>query len=182
MNRIVPTARADRLPALCDPEVDRKLYDLVSRWEGGSGIGSGTPVLRRQFSADEQSILERRVCDLSCAVAPFQDGNRNTLIREIAGMFAGFPAMQRHDEATALGIAAGYLWTVRDRPHWAIAKACAVVRSGEATLNRSYAPSEPEFAALIEIAETVHCMNKTDKAFRLIVLRRPREQDLFEDN
>jgi hypothetical protein len=33
-----------------------------------------------------------------------------------------------------------------------------------------------------EIAETVHCMNKTGKAFRLIVLRRPREQDLFEDN
>jgi hypothetical protein len=26
-----------------------------------------------------------------------------------------------------------------------------------------------------EIAETVHRMNKTDKAFRLIVLRRPRE-------
>jgi hypothetical protein len=33
-----------------------------------------------------------------------------------------------------------------------------------------------------EIAETIHCMNKTDKAFRLIVLRRPREQDLFDDN
>ena len=32
-----------------------------------------------------------------------------------------------------------------------------------------------------EIAETVHCMNKTDKAFRLIVLQRPREQNLFED-
>ena len=32
-----------------------------------------------------------------------------------------------------------------------------------------------------EIAETIHCMNKTDKAFRLIVLRRPVEQDLFED-
>jgi hypothetical protein len=32
-----------------------------------------------------------------------------------------------------------------------------------------------------EIAETVHCMNKTDKAFRLCVMRRPREQDLFED-
>jgi hypothetical protein len=26
-----------------------------------------------------------------------------------------------------------------------------------------------------EIAETIHCMNKTDKAFRLIVLRRPRK-------
>ena len=33
-----------------------------------------------------------------------------------------------------------------------------------------------------EIAETVHCMNKTDKAFRLIVMRRAREQDLFEDS
>lgn len=32
-----------------------------------------------------------------------------------------------------------------------------------------------------EIAETVHCMNKTVKAFRLIVMRRPREQDLFEE-
>ncbi len=31
-----------------------------------------------------------------------------------------------------------------------------------------------------EIAETVHCMNKTNKAFRLIVMRRPQEQDLFE--
>lgn len=33
-----------------------------------------------------------------------------------------------------------------------------------------------------EIAETVHCMNRTDKAFRLIVMRRAREQDLFEES
>jgi hypothetical protein len=32
-----------------------------------------------------------------------------------------------------------------------------------------------------EIAETVHCMNKTNKAFRLIVVRRPRDLDLFEE-
>lgn len=32
-----------------------------------------------------------------------------------------------------------------------------------------------------QIAETVHCMNKTEKAFRLIVLRRARDQDLFEE-
>jgi hypothetical protein len=32
-----------------------------------------------------------------------------------------------------------------------------------------------------EIAETVHCMNKTGKAFRLIVMRRAQQQDLFED-
>jgi hypothetical protein len=33
-----------------------------------------------------------------------------------------------------------------------------------------------------EIAETVHCMNKTTSAFRLIVMRRPQEQDLFDPN
>jgi hypothetical protein len=32
-----------------------------------------------------------------------------------------------------------------------------------------------------QIAETVHCMSKTNKAFRLIVMRRPRDQDLFEE-
>lgn len=31
-----------------------------------------------------------------------------------------------------------------------------------------------------EIAETVHCMNKTGKAFRLIVMRRPQEMDLLD--
>ena len=30
------------------------------------------------------------------------------------------------------------------------------------------------------IAETVHCMNKTDKAFRLVVIRRPYQSGLFE--
>ena len=29
------------------------------------------------------------------------------------------------------------------------------------------------------IAETVHCMNKTKKAFRLIVIRRPYQKELF---
>jgi hypothetical protein len=32
-----------------------------------------------------------------------------------------------------------------------------------------------------EITETIHCMNKTNKAFRLIVMRRPLEPDLFEN-
>jgi hypothetical protein len=31
-----------------------------------------------------------------------------------------------------------------------------------------------------EIAETVPCMNKTQKAFRLIVVRRPQQGDLFD--
>ncbi len=30
------------------------------------------------------------------------------------------------------------------------------------------------------IAETIHCMNKTDQAFRLIVIRRPVQRDIFD--
>jgi hypothetical protein len=33
-----------------------------------------------------------------------------------------------------------------------------------------------------EIAETVHCMENTKKAFRLIVTRKPKQQDLFEES
>lgn len=33
-----------------------------------------------------------------------------------------------------------------------------------------------------QIAETVHSMAKTDKAFRLIVVRRPQQGDLFDEN
>ncbi len=32
------------------------------------------------------------------------------------------------------------------------------------------------------VAETVHCMNKTKKAFRLVVIRRPQQEDLFEES
>jgi len=32
-----------------------------------------------------------------------------------------------------------------------------------------------------QIAETVHCMSNDNKAFRLIVMRLPRDQDLFEE-
>lgn len=31
------------------------------------------------------------------------------------------------------------------------------------------------------IAETIHCMNKTEQAFRLIVIRRPMQRNFFED-
>ena len=41
-------------------------------------------------------------------------------------MLGAFPSMQRLDKSTALSITLGYLWTVRERPHWAIVRAGAV--------------------------------------------------------
>jgi hypothetical protein len=65
-------------------------------------------------------------------------------------MLGAFPAMQRYDDLTALAIAAAYLWSARERPHWATLKACDMVRSGSAGLNRAFCPSEPEFNAIAE--------------------------------
>jgi hypothetical protein len=148
VNQIAPIRREDRLPAIHVGEIDRDLYSVVMFWEGG-GVGSGTPVLRRPFNASERAALERRVWELGCAVAPFEDSNREVLLQAITGMLGAFPMMQRFDQSTALGIVAGYLWTARERPHWAIVKACERVRSGNAGLNASYCPSEPEFNNLI---------------------------------
>jgi hypothetical protein len=64
-------------------------------------------------------------------------------------MLGGFTNMQYHDAESAAAMTAGYLWTVRDRPPWAILRACEMVRAGTAGLNRSYCPHEPEFNSLI---------------------------------
>jgi hypothetical protein len=147
VNQIVPTTREDRLPALHVREVDRDLHAVVMFWEGG-GVGTGTPVLRRPFNADEQSLLDHRTWELRCAVAPFQDRNRDELLQAIS-MMLGFPNMQRLDRSAALSMAVAYLSLTKERPHWAIVKACLMVRLGTAGLNPAYCPSEPEFNILI---------------------------------
>jgi hypothetical protein len=38
---------------------------------------------------------------------------------------------------------------VRERPHWAIVKACSDVRHGSAGINREFCPSEPTFNGII---------------------------------
>jgi hypothetical protein len=58
--------------------------------------------------------------------------------------------MQRHDRVAALGMAAAYLWTVRERPPWAIESGCNLLRVGEAALNRSFCPSEREFSDVVK--------------------------------
>jgi hypothetical protein len=99
---------------------------LGGRWRERRGIPRahrGTAVLRRPFTAAERSALDDRVWSLSCAVAPPQEAHRNALLAAITGMLGAFPMMQRHDELTALAIAASYLWSAREQPHWAILKA-----------------------------------------------------------
>ena len=53
----------------------------------------------------------------------------------------------------------------------------------EAVLRAIESIPEPEWESYKtgHIAETVHCMNRTKKAFRLIVYRRPYQSDLFGD-
>ena len=153
---IVPTIRERDLPALFVPEVDRELPRLVMWWEEG-GAGSeeygerarrGTAVLRRPFTDAERSALEERAWSLSCAVAPPREEDQDSLLAAIAGMLGAFPAMQRYDELTGLALAAAYLWSARERPPWAILKACDMVRSGTTELKRAFCPSEPEFNAI----------------------------------
>jgi hypothetical protein len=150
-NEIISYTREDQLPALHVVEIDRDLHGVVMCWEGGGGVGSGTPVLRRPFSTSEQSALERRVRELQCAVAPFENKNRDEVLHAINAMLGAFMMMQRYDQPTALGVAAGYLWTAQQqkRPTRAIIKTCEMVRFGSAGLNPKYPPNEPEWSILI---------------------------------
>jgi hypothetical protein len=145
----IPILREDRLPALFVPAVDRGIPDrVVMFWENG-GVGLGTPLLRRRLTDVEKSALEQRASELRNALVPWPESSRDMLLEELSGMLGAWPSMQRLDEETAMCMAAAYLWTVRERPHWAIIKACEMVRAGTAGLNPVYCPSEPEFNIII---------------------------------
>src|SRR5712671_3962160 len=65
------------------------------------------------------------------------------------GMLNGFPTMARLDIESAVATVGGYLHVVRGYPPCAVIKACERLRNGEAGLNRSYCPSEPEFHEVV---------------------------------
>jgi hypothetical protein len=138
-------------------EIDRDLVDrVVLFWEGSSLTGA--PVLRRALTAAEHDLLTAHRDHLRAAIAPPQPSDQEPLTAVIARMLNAFPAVNRQSEAAAAGggaqaavkTAAGYLWTLRDCPPWAIVRACDCVRAGTAGIDRNFCPSEPALRAVAD--------------------------------
>jgi hypothetical protein len=137
----LPVVHEDKPPARFVRAIDRDIPErVVMFWQD-----DGTPVLRRPFSGDENSALQQRRSELLNTLTPWPETRRDPLLAKISGMLGGFPTNQRHDPETALVIAAGYLWVVRERPAWAIIRACHDIREGQAGFNREFPPSEAQF-------------------------------------
>jgi hypothetical protein len=169
---VIPITDSTKLPSRFVPEVDRGIPDrVVAFWEG-TGEEKGPPVLRRALGTDEKAALERRLGELRTAVAPAPGSSRNALLAEIARMLGSFPTMQRHDRETAIAIAAGYLWTARERPHWAIVESCNQVRAGTAGVSREFCPSEPVFNDLVGRVVAVYAQQlaKTEQLLRAKIM------------
>lgn len=154
---VLPILDATKLPPPFVRAIDRDLPDrLVCVWTGRSDDHPGEPTLRRELDPDERRALEQRRNDLLRTVAPAPPSSRSTLLDEIGGMLGAYPSMQRHDARAAAMMAASYLWTVRDEPHWAIVKACALIRGHRAGLNPTFPPPEPEFADVVRRQVEMH--------------------------
>jgi hypothetical protein len=148
---VTPITSKANLPQIFDRATDLEIPDRVAMfWFDRTDGDKGTPLLRRALVPAERSALEKRRSELQQAIAPAPARSRDTLLDEISGMLGAFPMMQRHDRNTAKMIAASYLWTVRDEPHWAIVDACLAVRGNQAGLNPSFPPTEPEFATVVK--------------------------------
>jgi hypothetical protein len=175
-NEIVPIADTDQLPPLRSPEVDR-LERLVGWTDSVAGMNTACQLsLLCPLSDASRSILHRRIHELERAIAPCRENSRDKLLGAISGMLGAFPMMQRLDRIAALGIAAAYLWTVRERPPWAIAKACELVRSAEANLSRGYCPTEPEFSHLVKecVAPYLDALRRARQLLHAEVLPAPK--------
>jgi hypothetical protein len=154
---VIPISDAGKLPPPFVKAVDRDLPDqVVCAWTGRNDDTPGEPTLRRALHVDERRALEQRRNDLRRALAPAPAASRDALLDEIAGMLGAYPSMQRHDAQAAAMMAMSYLWTVRDEPHWAIVKACTLIRGNRAGLNPSFPPTEPEFAHVVRREAAMH--------------------------
>jgi hypothetical protein len=114
-------------------------------WVGSDGVAE----IRRSLTDDERSVLERRVSDLRCALAPWSDADSRVLEGELALMLGGFMTMQRLDGVAAKGLVAQYRQLTRARPFWAVVEVCRKIRTGEAGLPVQYCPNEAEFNTLL---------------------------------
>lgn len=109
----------------------------------------GRPELVRELTTDERAALELRVSSLKDSLEPYAPHDRTACAAAISGMIGGFSVMHRHSGEVAAAITAAYLWTVRERPRWAIEQACSDIRGGKASLAPNYCPNEPEFNVVI---------------------------------
>jgi hypothetical protein len=129
---------------------DRDIPDQLV-WAYDSGR---RPKLRRELEPTERSALEARANDLRRALAPWPPSSRNDLIATIGEMLGAFPTMQRYSAEEALGMSIAYLESARNSndapfPHWAIVRACDLIRRGEAGIERSFCPPEPVFVSVV---------------------------------
>lgn len=146
----LPILHKSGLPAVFDPRVDHLAGRLVDGYSNGNGAQRGLALaLRRDPTPEEKTTLETRIADLRGALLPAPPAGDNELRTAIMAMLGGDPNMQRYDQATAYAMASGFLYVVRDQPHWAILEACEQVRSGRAGLNPSFCVKEPEFAIVV---------------------------------
>lgn len=100
--------------------------------------------LRRELTVSERSALIERVSDLEGALMPYSAAERTSCAAAISGMIGAFTVMHRYSASVAATITTAYLWTLRDRPRWAIEKVCSDIREGKADLAPNYCPNEPE--------------------------------------
>ena len=108
------------LPVMFDPEIDIRLPRRVQRsWKE---TGKPRALYRELTPAERDAVLARRNA-LIDALVPFMPSERADVEGALAAMFASKPAMRDQGEDAVARIAV-YCSALRQRPPWAIIRAC----------------------------------------------------------
>jgi hypothetical protein len=169
MAEMVPITRNEDLPAIFSREADRRIPDRVLMWTESNGVAE----LRRPLTDAERATVERRTAELRSALAPWPKASREVLEGEVSLMLGGFAVMQRLDDLAAMGLVSQYLQLTRDKPYWAIVRACRLIREGKAGLAVGYCPNEAEFNKLIRSLVALY-EERLIKAQQLLDAKPPR--------
>lgn len=137
----------DHLPPvlnrIADIEIPKRVW---SSWQE-----AGKPkMLRRALEPAEREVIERRVAELTPAVAGYGASDLDRVVVALGDMFGGFPSM-RGNEEQAIARLDGARRMLAGFPAWAIEKGCrAIQRNGvwrDGKFDKQWPPSDAEIVA-----------------------------------
>lgn len=134
-------SKQDGLPPQTDPIADVDIRNTVVSFRRDNG----DLCLSRELSSGETRVLQARERELAAALVPYSPEERDLVIADVAMTAACFPRMRMEGQDAAKIYTGAASHVLEKYPRWAIAKACSLIREGEAGLDRlDDAPSVPQ--------------------------------------
>lgn len=146
LGALAKPANYDRggVPVAYDPVIDLLPSRLIV-WRGNDGKVEIT----RPLMAEERAAIDARCAAIELALEPHNENDRAGIEAALGAMFSGFRQLRQVGEDVGAMVTITRAVLHRS-PAWAIKRACIMIASGEARLDRRFPPSDAQIADVVD--------------------------------